>query len=195
MAAVTTNGAALANTSIHRDASPLSNADEDDEEAGESTIINQPSPFATAATDPPMRLIEDVPTMARVQPFELTGALDTRPASASSSRSPGPTARSAGNPLPGAERPSQGLTPPAPDVVAREVAKSGPPPAGTELPPARGHLPTPASAAVPAMRGWLHRVDGVARVSPFTAPKPEGAVEIIVLSADESVNLLEYLSS
>jgi hypothetical protein len=193
MAAVTTNGAALAHTSIHADPSPLS--EDDEEEAGEATILNQPSPLANAVTDPPLRLIDDVPTMARVQPFELTGALDSRPPAAGSSRAPQPRASASAAPAPSVEPPSQMITPSAPDVVAREVEKSTPPPVGLDLPPARGPLATPASAAVPAMRGWLHRVDGVARVSPFTSPKPEGAVEIIVLSADESVNLLEYLSS
>lgn len=178
------------------DSSPLGDADED---AGEATLINQMSPVVSppvAPADPPLRLIDDVPTMARVQPFELTGALDNRPTAVPNPpRVPmsRPAAGTPAVPIPLSAHTDTTavhhmVTPSAPSVAPQDDD-------ALVVPPPRGPMPTPASAAVPAMRGWLHREGGAARVRPFTSPKPEGAIEIIILSADESVNLLEYLSS
>jgi len=46
---------------------------------------------------------------------------------------------------------------------------------------------------VPAVRAWLHTVDGKARVSLHSTPRPYGALEVVLLAVDDTVNLVQYL--
>lgn len=140
---------------------------------GEETSITEMIAFPPGAgpapkvAEPRPALIEDIPTMARVQPFELTGAADQ----------------------PIAQRPSGPVATPPPAAVTPVASRA----AGSSIPAPREALPTPPTSLVPAVRVWLHNINGIARVTPLSSPRPDNAVEVVVLAVDDSVNLIDYL--
>ncbi len=136
---------------------------------GEETSITEMIAFPPGAgptpkvEEPRPALIEDFPTMARAQPFELTGAVDS-----------GRTSGTVATP------PGAAITP-----LASRV--------GSSIPAPRESFPTPPTSLVPAVRVWLHNINGIARVSLLSAPRPEGAIEVVVLAVDDNINLIDYL--
>ena len=141
--------------------SPSDDPEEGDDGVGETTIVTQGGGDAArrgaSGTARPPALIEDIPTMARTQPFELTGAVD-----------PG--------------------TPLAPHRPTSPTAATSQP-AGSSAPA----QVAPVAASVPAAKVWIYRVNGIIRVLPLSAPKPDGAAMVVLLSTDGGFDLSELL--
>ena len=100
---------------------------------GEETSITEMIAFPPGGQPAPRNdeprpvLIEDIPTMARAQPFELTGAVD-------------------------AQRPSGATATPLPSSVTAAAVTPIASRAASSIPAPRDALPTPPTSLVPAMR-------------------------------------------
>ena len=87
--------------------------------------------------------------------------------------------------LTGAADPASPFAPRRPTTLAAGTI----PPAGLSAPVEAA----PVAASVPAMKVWIHRLNGVTRVVPLSSPRPEGAVMVVLLSTDGALDLSALL--